>query len=71
MTACVGLDSDGDPIAGLFAAGVDAGGVYGRRYGGFLAWSLVSGRTAGANAAACGLSVQKRGSHSAFCSCVP
>lgn len=44
------LDGNGNPIAGLFAAGVDAGGVYGRRYGGFLGWSLVSGRIAGAGA---------------------
>ena len=34
------------------AAGVDAGGVYGRTYGGFLGWSLVSGRKAGRSAAA-------------------
>ena len=40
------------PLPGLFAAGVDAGGVYGRTYGGFLGWSLVSGRQAGCSAAA-------------------
>jgi succinate dehydrogenase/fumarate reductase flavoprotein subunit len=45
------LDGAGRPLAGLFAAGVDAGGVYGRHYGGFLGWSLVSGRRAGAAAA--------------------
>ena len=46
------LDADRNPLPGLFAAGVDAGGVYGRTYGGFLGWSLVSGRQAGRSAAA-------------------
>ena len=32
------LDAEGLPLAGLYAAGVDAGGVYGRTYGGFLTW---------------------------------
>jgi succinate dehydrogenase/fumarate reductase flavoprotein subunit len=45
------LDEARAPLAGLFAAGVDAGGVYGRTYGGFLGWSLVSGRKAGRSAA--------------------
>jgi len=46
------LDATRAPLPGLFAAGVDAGGVYGRTYGGFLGWSLVSGRKAGRSAAA-------------------
>jgi fumarate reductase flavoprotein subunit len=46
------LDASLSPLPGLFAAGVDAGGVYGRTYGGFLGWSLVSGRRAGRSAAA-------------------
>ena len=46
------LDARGQPIPGLFAAGVDAGGVYGRTYGGFLSWALVSGRRAGGTAIA-------------------
>jgi len=46
------LDATRSPLPGLFAAGVDAGGVYGRTYGGFLGWSLVSGRKAGRSAAA-------------------
>ena len=44
--------ADGRPIPGLFAAGVDAGGVFGRTYGGFLGWSLVSGYVAGKRFAA-------------------
>lgn len=44
-------DKHGGIIEGLFAAGVDAGGVYGRRYGGFLGWALTSGRGCGAAAA--------------------
>ncbi len=46
------LDHARSPLAGLYAAGVDAGGVYGRHYGGFLGWSLTSGRRAGRSAAA-------------------
>lgn len=46
------LDTAGQPIAGLYAAGTDVGGVFGRHYGGFLGWALVSGRTAGRDAAA-------------------
>jgi len=45
------LDAGRTPLPGLFAAGVDAGGVFGRTYGGFLGWSLVSGRRAGLSAA--------------------
>jgi succinate dehydrogenase/fumarate reductase flavoprotein subunit len=45
------LDAARLPLPGLFAAGVDAGGVFGRTYGGFLGWSLVSGRKAGRSAA--------------------
>jgi fumarate reductase flavoprotein subunit len=45
------LDSTRRPLPGLFAAGVDAGGVFGRTYGGFLAWAVVSGRRAGRAAA--------------------
>jgi hypothetical protein len=48
---CRVLDRDQRPIGGLFAAGVDAGGVYGRTYCGFLVWSLISGRRAGTAAA--------------------
>jgi succinate dehydrogenase/fumarate reductase flavoprotein subunit len=47
---CRALMPDGRPVRGLYAAGVDAGGVYGRTYGGFLAWSLVSGLVAGRSA---------------------
>jgi fumarate reductase flavoprotein subunit len=49
---CAVLDGDGGMIPGLFAAGVDAGGVFGRTYGGFLGWALVSGYVAGLSAAA-------------------
>lgn len=41
------LGISGDPLPGLYAAGVDAGGVFGKTYGGFLGWSLVSGYLAG------------------------
>lgn len=41
---------DYQPIPGLYAAGVDAGGVFGRTYGGFLGWSLVTGYVAGRSA---------------------
>ena len=41
---------NGQPIPGLYAAGVDAGGVFGRTYGGFLGWSLVTGYVAGRSA---------------------
>ena len=47
---CRVLNRAHKPIKGLFAAGVDAGGVYGKTYGGFLAWSLVSGLRAGRSA---------------------
>jgi predicted oxidoreductase len=46
------LDERRQPLPRLYAAGVDAGGVYGKTYGGFLAWALVSGRRAGRSAAA-------------------
>ncbi len=45
------LDHARQPLPGLYAAGVDAGGVYGKHYGGFLGWSLTSGRRAGRAAA--------------------
>jgi hypothetical protein len=46
------LDRDGAPIAGLFAAGADAGGTYQGGYMGGLVLGLVHGRIAGAGAAA-------------------
>jgi succinate dehydrogenase/fumarate reductase flavoprotein subunit len=46
------LDEQRQPLPRVYAAGVDAGGVYGKTYGGFLAWALVSGRRAGIAAAA-------------------
>ncbi|MBI4192162.1 MAG: FAD-binding protein [Betaproteobacteria bacterium] len=46
------LDRGKRPIRGLFAAGADAGGVFGRHYAGFLGWALVSGRLCGDTAAA-------------------
>jgi succinate dehydrogenase/fumarate reductase flavoprotein subunit len=48
---CRVLDGGETPITGLYAAGVDAGGVFNRFYAGGLAWALVSGRVAGRNAA--------------------
>jgi len=48
---CRVLGRRGSPIPGLYAAGVDAGGVFNRIYAGGLAWALVSGRAAGRNAA--------------------
>jgi predicted oxidoreductase len=48
---CRVLDEERRPISGLHAVGVDAGGIWGKTYGGFLSWSLVSGRRAGAEAA--------------------
>jgi succinate dehydrogenase/fumarate reductase flavoprotein subunit len=48
---CQVLNRVGMPIAGLYAAGVDAGGVYNRIYAGGLSWALVSGRVAGRTAA--------------------
>lgn len=44
------LDAAGRPIRGLYAAGADAGGVFGRHYAGFLGWALASGRMAGSSA---------------------
>ncbi|WP_213450404.1 FAD-dependent oxidoreductase [Rhizomonospora bruguierae] len=46
------VDAGGEHLAGLFAAGADAGGVFHGAYAGGLAWALVSGRRAGASAAA-------------------
>jgi predicted oxidoreductase len=40
------LDADGAPIAGLLAAGSDAGGLYQRAYGGGLAAGLTFGMRA-------------------------
>ncbi|MEJ1158918.1 FAD-dependent oxidoreductase [Prosthecomicrobium sp. N25] len=45
-------DANGTPIAGVYAAGADAGGVYAGTYAGGLAWALASGRVAGLRAAA-------------------
>jgi succinate dehydrogenase/fumarate reductase flavoprotein subunit len=44
------LDDAKRPLPGLYAAGVDAGGVFGKNYGGFLSWSAISGRIAGEQA---------------------
>ena len=38
-------------VPDIFAAGVDAGGIFGRHYAGFLGWPLVSGRLSGKAAA--------------------
>ncbi len=46
------LDSDGVPIAGLLAAGADAGGVFHRAYAGGLATALVFGLQAARTALA-------------------
>ena len=46
------LDGEKRPIPGLYAAGADAGGIFGRHYAGFLGWALVSGRLCGIGAAA-------------------
>ena len=48
------LDRDGEPIAGLYAAGADAGGTYQGGYMGGLVLGLVHGRIAGSGAAAHG-----------------
>lgn len=47
---CRVLDRAGTAIAGLYAAGADAGGTYYEQYGGGLAMSLTLGRIAGAMA---------------------
>lgn len=49
------VDKRGNPIPGLYAGGMDAGGIYGDSYdvvtcGGTLAFALNSGRIAGKNA---------------------
>ena len=46
-TQCQVLDRDGHPIAGLFAAGCDAGGISVEGYVGGLASALVTGMRAG------------------------
>ncbi len=46
------VDRDGVPVPGLFAAGADMSDVYHRGYGGGLCLAVVSGRRAGALAAA-------------------
>jgi succinate dehydrogenase/fumarate reductase flavoprotein subunit len=43
------LDGLDRAIPCLYAAGGDAGGVFGRHYAGFLGWALASGRMAGAS----------------------
>ncbi|HLI29099.1 MAG TPA: FAD-dependent oxidoreductase [Chloroflexota bacterium] len=48
---CRVLDRGGQPIAGLYAAGADAGGTFYERYGGGLAMALTLGRAAGTTAA--------------------
>jgi hypothetical protein len=48
---CQVLDRAGAPIAGLYAAGADAGGTYFEGYGGGLAMALTLGRVAGMHAA--------------------
>lgn len=45
------LNNASQVIPGLYAAGADAGGVFGRHYAGFLGWALASGRAAGVSAA--------------------
>ena len=46
------LGTSGDAVAGLYAAGVDIGGIYSQAYAGGLAPALVTGRRAGQEAAA-------------------
>lgn len=53
------LDRDGCPLAGLHAAGADAGGVHNVGYAGGLATALVFGRRAGAAAAAAATALQE------------
>lgn len=53
-TACQALDRDGQPVPGLFVAGVDAGGIFYEGYVGALAASLVTGLRAGVHAARAG-----------------
>jgi len=48
---CQVLSTNGGEIPDIFAAGVDAGGIFGRHYAGFLGWALVSGRLSGKAAA--------------------
>jgi len=48
------LNTNGEPIPGLFAAGMTAGGVHGERMGSGngLGWGITSGRLAGSRIAA-------------------
>jgi len=64
---CRVIHRGGYPLPGLYAAGVDAGGVFNRIYAGGLAWALVSGRAAGRNAALAALGKEEWG-RSALCS---
>jgi succinate dehydrogenase/fumarate reductase flavoprotein subunit len=50
-SSCRALDANGEPIAGLFAAGGDASDIYHRGYGGGLCAAAVTGRGAGTKAA--------------------
>jgi succinate dehydrogenase/fumarate reductase flavoprotein subunit len=50
--ACAVQHQQGGTLPGIFAAGCDAGGVFQDVYGGGLAWATVTGRIAGASAAA-------------------
>ena len=49
------VDENGTPIKGLYVAGADAGGMYGKSYvdfeGGTLGFAYISGKIAGENAA--------------------
>ena len=50
--ACRAVGGAGLVLPMLYACGVDAGGVFGKTYGGFLGWALASGVLAGRSAAA-------------------
>jgi predicted oxidoreductase len=47
------LDAAGEPVAGLHAAGADAGGIFTGGYGSGLAAALVFGRRAAESALRC------------------
>jgi succinate dehydrogenase/fumarate reductase flavoprotein subunit len=51
-SSCRALDANDEPIDGLFAVGGDASDIYHRGYGGGLCAAVVTGRRAGAAAAA-------------------